>query len=310
MLELSALKVRVDQMESLESNVGNFIQANDSQDTAYSQLLLMTQPQIASLEFARKNNTLALNALMEQYEALQKQHEVSSILLKQTTESIELAQKQLAEMQESSLPDTQKEELETAIRELVQVLEEKKQLGDRYIQIHDDLMRQLKAAIDEKTALGEKIAARLENRIKESIFTQTNFYRGIGETLPAAVSSLGSRLSAVFSPSMWQALWGQIKIGGLSRCAIFGFWLVLILSFQARLRGILQRIEDGCDSAEPVLSWFGDIPAAPVTAVSWDDAAVRGLQFFRTATPRHRTGTCSFPHLFDFVADAVGAGLP
>jgi potassium-dependent mechanosensitive channel len=245
-VELSALKVRLEQMESLESNVGNFIQAYDSQNTAYSRLLLMSQPQIASLELARKNNALALNALMEQYETIRKQHEASSILLKQTTESIELAQKQLAEMQESSLPVTQKEELETAIRELVQVLEEKKQLGDRYIQIHDDLMRELMAAIDEKTALGEKIAARLDTRIKESIFTQTNFYRGIGKTLPAALSSLGSRLSAVFSPLTWQSLWGRIKIGGLSRCAIFGFWLVLILSLQARLRGILQRIEDGC----------------------------------------------------------------
>lgn len=246
-VELSALKARIDQMESLESTVKNFIQANDSENIAHSQLLLMSKPPIARLESARKNDTLRLNALMEQYEALQKQHDASSILLKQTTERIDLAQKQLSEMQKSSIADVQKEELETAVRELIQVLEEKKQLGDRYIQIHDDLMRQVKAAIDEKTALDKKIAARLETRTKESIFTQTKFYRGIGKALPAAVSSLGSRLSAVFSPSMWQILWGQIKIDGFSRWAIFGFWLVLILSLQARLRGNLQRIEEGCD---------------------------------------------------------------
>jgi len=247
-VELSNLKVRVDQMESLEKTVENLIQASDSENIAHSELLLMPQPQITSLKYIRKKNLLTLKSLAELYEALQKQHDAGLILFNQNAERVKLAQKQIAELQESSLSDIQKKELEIIVRELIRVLREKKQLGDRYLQIHDDLKRQLKAAVDEKTAVGEKIAAQLETRIETSIFTATNHYRGIGNAMPAAVSSLGSRLNAVFSPSMWQIQWRRIKTGGFSPWAILGFWIGSILWLHVRFGSFLQRVEESLET--------------------------------------------------------------
>ena len=89
----------------------------------------------------------------------------------------------------------------------------------------------------------------IENRIKTSIFTAANHYRGISKALPAAVALLVKRVNVFFTPSTWQTQWLQIKTGGFSPWVIFGFWLASILWLQARFRVILQRVEKGCEAS-------------------------------------------------------------
>ena len=247
--DLSTLKVRVDQLEILESTIATLIQASESENLTHSELLLMAQPLITSLKFARRKNLQTLKTLAEQYETLEKQGDAGSIILKQISEQAELTQKQRANILESALPDDQKKEIETTLDQLIQVLKAKRHLGERNLQINGELKRQLKVAIDKKTALGEKIATQLKRRIKESIFTPTNHYRDIRNTLPAAISALGSRLNALFSLSLWKTQWSRFKLGSISRWAIFTFWIVTILWLHARYRGILQQVEETCEAS-------------------------------------------------------------
>jgi potassium efflux system protein len=241
--ELAALKAGSAQIEILERTTGNLIQAVDAENTVLGQVLLIPQPTVDSLRSAKNRNALTFKTVFEQGESVKKSHDAAAVIPRLADEQIELVKKQLAEIQTSALPSGQKQELAAAGGELIKILEEKTQLARRHLKRHELLLRRLQAAMAENSALAEKLTSRLESRVKSSIFTPTNHYRGIGSALPAAVSALGVRLKAVFNPSTWRAFGGRIALDGWSRWAIFGFWLISVFYLHARLDAVLQQVE-------------------------------------------------------------------
>ncbi|MFZ1954190.1 MAG: hypothetical protein WAU34_01775, partial [Desulfobacterales bacterium] len=134
--ELADLKMLQRQLETLQDAVQTEIKASDSQDAAHGQLLLMSKLRIEDLENAIKDNRLASRALAERVDSFQKRLDSASMLSQKTTDRIEMAQIQIADIRQSQLSDAQKQQLDTATQELLLVLKEKKQLGELYLKTY------------------------------------------------------------------------------------------------------------------------------------------------------------------------------
>ena len=246
--EIADLKMQLRQLETLRNEIQSQIKTYDSQNTVHSQLLLVSSPRIEDLENAIKDNRLALRTLADRVETFQKNWDSKSISLQKTAELIELARKQLADIRQSQLSDDQKQQLETATQKLLDALWEKKQLGERYLKIHGDLLDELKSALTAKKDIGEKLAVQLES-LKKASFLQRldHLHRLSGKALVDDLRFFRSRILAVFSSATWKALWDQIKTGGFGRWFIFFVALAAIIMFRGRYMNTLKRIEEMCE---------------------------------------------------------------
>jgi len=249
--ELADLKVELRQLETMQNVVQTEIKAYDSQDTAHGQLLLMSKLRIEDLENAIKDNRLASRTLAERVDSFQKRLDSKSILLQKTTDRIELAQNQIADIRQSQLTDAQKQQLEAATQELLQVLKEKKQLGERYLKACGGLLGQIKSALEAKKAIGEKMTAQLKSLKKASLFERVDPFRDLsGKALLGNLRFFLGRITTFFSSTTWKAIWEQIKMGGFGPWSVFFAALVVIIALPHRYRIILKRIEERCDGPQ------------------------------------------------------------
>jgi hypothetical protein len=172
----------------------------------------------------------------------------ASILFQKTTDRIEMAQNQIADIRQSPLSDTQKQQLDSITQELLQVLREKKQLGERYLKTYGDLLDRIKSALEAKKAIGEKMTAQLKSLKKTSLFERVDPFRDLsGKALREELKFFWSRVTAFFSSATWKALWERIKIGGFGPWSVFLAALVVLIALPVRYRVILKRIEEKCE---------------------------------------------------------------
>jgi len=248
--ELADLKTQLRQVETLQNVIQTDIKDYDSQDAAHAQLLLMSKLRIEDLENAIKDNRLASRALAERVDSFQKRLDSTSILYQKTSDRIELAQNQIADIRQSPLSDTQKQQLNAATQELLQVLKEKKQLGERYLKTYGDLLDRIKSALEAKKAIGEKMTAQLKSLKKTSFFERVDPFRDLsGKALREELNFFWSRVAAFFSLATWKALWERIKMGGYGPWSVFLTALVVIIALSGRYR-ILKRIEEKCEGPQ------------------------------------------------------------
>jgi predicted nucleic acid-binding Zn-ribbon protein len=249
--DLAKLKVQLQQLDALRKSVQAEIDAYHSQDAAHSQLLLVPQVRIEDLENALKNNRLAQGTLKERIETFQERWESTEILLKEVSERIALARTQVADTKQAKFPADQQQKLVAATRKLLQVLEEKKELGERYLKICGELLDQLKGAQTEKVTIGEKLVTQYESRQKSALYTRSDpFQRLSVEVLAEELRFFGKKAGAVFNPGAWQAKWGQIKMGGFTRWLSFLAILSAILALQGRCGNFLRKVEDKLEGPE------------------------------------------------------------
>jgi len=249
--ELADLKAQLRQLETLQDEVQTEIKAYESQITAHGQLLLMSKLRIEDLENAIKDNRLTSRTLTERVDSFQKRLDSTSILSQKTTNRIDLVQKQIADIRQSQFSDAQKQQLDAAIQELLQVLKEKKQLGERYLKAYGDQLDQIKSTLEAKNAIGEKMTAQLKTLKKASLFERVNPYSDLdGKIFREELRFFWGRITAFFSSATWKALWERIKMGGFGPWSVFFAALVVLIALPGRYRIILKRIEDRCEGPQ------------------------------------------------------------
>ena len=249
--ELADLKILQRQLETLQDVVQTEIKAYDSQDAAHGQLLLMSKLRIEDLENAIKDNRLSSRTLAERVDSLQKRLDSTSILFQKVTDRIELAQNQIADIRQSQLSDVQKQQLDTATQELLQVLKEKKQLGERYLKAYGELLDQIKSAQEAKKAIAEKMTAQLVSLKKASLFERVDPFRALsGKAFREELWFFRDRITAFFSSATWKALWERTKMGGFGPWSVFLAALAVIIALPGRYRIILKRIEERCEGPQ------------------------------------------------------------
>jgi potassium-dependent mechanosensitive channel len=249
--ELADLKTLLRQLETLQNAVQTEIKAYDSQNTAHGQLLLMSKLRIEDLENAIKNNRLASRTLTERVDSFQKRLDSTSILFQKTTERIELAQNQIADIRQSPFSDARKQQLDAATQELLQVLKEEKQLSEHYLKAYGDLLGQMKATLEAKKAIGEKMTAQLASLKKALLFERVDPFRDLsGKAFREELRFFWGRITAFFSSATWKALWERIKMGGFAPWSVFWAALVVIIALPVRYRIILKRIEEKCEGPQ------------------------------------------------------------
>lgn len=246
--DLTDMKAKMEQLEARKAAIRAEISAYSYQDTAQSYLLMVSQPRIDELEEALRKNWLTSRILAKSVETFQAYYNSISMMLKKTADGVDLAKKQMADIRQSQLSDTQKDLLEAATQKVLDVLKEKKQLGEHYLKIYEDMLDQMKAKLKAKKVIAEKLSARLKDQKKASLFTRSEPYRGLGvQTFQERLQVFFNRIKALFSPEFWKTQWINIQMGGIARWAVFLFALTLVVALQGRGRRFLQRIEKRCD---------------------------------------------------------------
>ena len=246
--ELADLRVQLRLLETLQKEVQTRTKTYDSQNTVHSQLLLMSSPRLEDLENAITDNRLAFRNLAEEIETFQKNYDSKSISFQKTTDRIDLVREQIADIRLSQLSEAQKQQLEADTQKLLEVLLEKKQLGQRYLKIYGDLLDQLKSALEAKREIGVKLAVQLESLKKASFFQRVAYLRELsGAALLEDLRLIRVRISTVFKSATWRALWQQIKMGGFVPWFIFWAALIAIIMLRSRYEIILLRIEEKCE---------------------------------------------------------------
>ncbi len=251
--ELTELEEQLKQLDTLQAVIRTDIKANESQNAVHGQLLLATQLPIEDLEKALSENRLASKNLADRLEALQKNHDVIALIHQGTRDRQGLAREQIDNIAQSQFSAAEKQQLEAKTRKLLQILESKIRSGDRYLKISEDLLAQMKAAVEEKQAIATQIAAQIAARKKTSFVSRTDplrYFKWL--SIREAFESFGHRLGKVLSPAEWKARWSQIKLAGLDRLVIFLAALVVVLTLQGRCRSFIKRVEQKCEGT----GWF------------------------------------------------------
>jgi len=240
--ELEDLKARLEKLESLKGVIEMEIEAVDSQNTAQGQLLLVSEMLAVDIENEIKKNRMASASLTKRVEMVQERFDTTTIMLQKAVDRIDLAEKQIAEIRKAPFPDAKKQALIKATRELLRLLQEKKQFGERYVKICEDLLVRMKSALAEKEDLGKKLATRLANLENNSLFKRFDLHRQLRwGTLTGELRLIWERMAALSSKATWASLGDQIKLGGFSRWAVSLTALALFIMLQGRLGKRLRR---------------------------------------------------------------------
>ena len=210
--ELADLEAQLSELDSLQAVIRTEIKANESQNAAHGQLLLTTGLPIGDLEKALSENRLASKILTDRMASFQKRHDAIAIMIQASNDRRGLARQQIANIGQSQFSDEEKQRLEANTRKLIQVLDRKKELGERYLQISGELLALAKGAVEEKILIAQQLATRLATKKKASFFSRTDPLRYFSwPAVQEALRSLGSRVGMVYNPSVWKAQWSQIQ---------------------------------------------------------------------------------------------------
>ena len=248
--ELADLQVAMQQLENLQAAVQTEINFYDIHAMDLNRLLLEAHLPIEALEGEHIKNRRASRKLATSVQTFQTRYDSASFQIQQTDALIELANKQMASIRSARFPEIQKQKMVSTARNLFRALKEKKQLGARYLKIYGDLLDQMKTALEAKKVLAEKLGTRLREQKKESLFTRSETYRGYSvETLQETLQLCLNRIKAVSIPELWKAQWTQIKMGGITRWAVFLFALIFVIALQGHGRRFLRRVEEKYNGA-------------------------------------------------------------
>ena len=249
--ELEELKSHRKRLEKLREKIQAEIDFFRSLYIAHSQLLLESQPRIETFENAIDENRLALGVIDEHFEDLEDPIKSISDFNLQTTDRIELVQEQIEELRDSRLSAARKKLLEEAALEVLQVLEEKKQLGEQLQVEYRELLNTLKDGMEAKKAINQKLKARLEILKRTSLIKRFDPLRDVtANALAEEIKWSIDRVKSVFISSTWEVLWARSKLGGSEKWAFFFGGLLLIIAVQRPLRRVLMRIEAKCEGPE------------------------------------------------------------
>ncbi len=246
--ELTDLETKLRELDSLKAAIRTEIKANESLNAAHGQLLLATQMAIEDLEKALSENRLASKTLTDRLETFQKHHETITIMVQASNDRLVLARQQIENIRETQFSNEQKQKLKASTRKLIQILENKINLGERYLEISGDLLERMNAAVEEKKAIAAKLLTRLETKRKVSFFFRTDPFRYFKrQSVQEALLIFWDRFAMVFSPTVWKGLYSQARLGGFARWALFLMALIAVFTLQGRLRAFIQRVEKQCE---------------------------------------------------------------
>ncbi len=252
--ELADLEGQLKQLDTLQASIRTDIKANESQNAAHGQLLLATQLPIEDLQKALSENRLASKILTDRMATFQKRHEAITLMLQATQDRQRLAREQIDNIAQSQFSQDQKRQLEGKTRKLMEILDKKIRLGDRYLKISGELLERMTAAVEEKQQIAAQLITRIESWKKASFFSQTDPLRYFKwPSIQEAFDSFERRLATILSPTAWKVRWSsQIKLGGLGRIAFFLVALAAVLMLQGRCRSTIRRVEQQCEGP----GWF------------------------------------------------------
>jgi small-conductance mechanosensitive channel len=248
---LSDLKERFRRLEKRQDEVKINISIYETQNTAHENLFLISQIDSEDIEKALLSNRLAVKALNNSVKTFLGKWEKGSVLLQQVEDRISLGEKQLVEIRQTKLTDTDSQKLVDLNKEFLSVLAEEKEIVVRYANIYQSVLNQMKTALIGQKEMGQRLEILLSDWAKEYLFTRTDLFRDLfSEDSRSEMRGLVGRLAAPFTSSGMRVQWERIKLSGSVQWTVFLVLLALTIAVQSKARRGLEHIEQRIDDPQ------------------------------------------------------------
>ena len=250
-VRLSDLKERVRRFEKQLAEIKMNVSAYETQNTAHENLFLISHVDSKDIEKALLSNRLAVTALKNRLKTYLGKWDEGSTLLQQVKDRISLGEKQLVEIRQTNLTDTDNQKLIDLNKEFLLVLEEEKEIVVRYANTYQSILGQMKNALTALEQMGQRLETLLHEWAQKYIFTRIDLFRDLfSESARAETRRLSDQLAEPFTPSGMKAYWERIKLSGGVQWTVFFMLLMLTIVAQAKARRGLEHIEPRFGSSQ------------------------------------------------------------
>jgi small-conductance mechanosensitive channel len=229
--------------KALQQRVTEEIESYRIQEAAHANLLLVSQTRVEDLETALNNNRLIAKSLQERIAEFEKIGSIAADRMAQVADRIAIAEKQKVDLQREGLPDSQKLALQDQVHLFLDLLREKQQAGQGFLQSYQDLFDRLKQLMSDLNETRKQLEDRLQSQVAADMFKRSfrpfTQWRG-GQ---AEWRAIQSRTATFFTVDFWHLQWLNLKRGsGLTQAVLLSLFVAAVI-LRKKIRRYLTAVE-------------------------------------------------------------------
>jgi potassium efflux system protein len=230
--------------EALKVDVNKEIESYRLQNAAYNNLLLVSQTRIDDLQTALNSNRLLIKSLSERITEFGKIGIIAGDRMKQLAERIAVAEKQLSDLPQETLPESERKATRSQLDKLLELLREKKKRGEAFLQSYTTLFDQLKQMMGDLQETRQRLEERLQMQVKTNLYERTPWPVRLGNAdLLAELGVIRKRAASSLSTDFWHQQWINYQRSGGVTQAVFFLLMVSAVLFRRKVRGYFKSVE-------------------------------------------------------------------
>ena len=242
---LVAVEEGLKRWDALKTDVTKEIESDRLQNAAHNNLLLVPQTRIEDLQTALNTNRLLIKSLSERIAEFEKIGVIATDRMKQLTDRIAIAEKQLSDLPKETLSAADQREMRTKLNNLLGMLREKNRQGEAFLQSYETLFDQLKRMLTDLQETRQRLEERLQMQVKTNLYERVSWPARLGgANLRAELSVMEARAASLLTPSFWRQQWVNYQRSGGITQAVFALLLVFAMIFHRRVQRYVKSVEE------------------------------------------------------------------
>jgi len=242
---LAEIEEGLKRWEALKADVTKEIERYRLQNTAHNNLLLTSQTRVEDLQTALNTNRLLIKSLSERIDQFKKIGTIATDRMKQLGERIAIAEKQLSDLQQETLPQADRQQMQAQLTKLLGMLREKQKRGEAFQQSYNKLYDQLKRTMDDLQKTRQGLEARLQAQVQTNLFERTPWpvARLSGANLTSELQVIQERVSRFGRPAFWRQQWINYQRSGGATQVVFVVLFVAAVLLRRKVRHYVRTVE-------------------------------------------------------------------
>ncbi len=249
---LAEIEEGLKRWEALKAEVTKEIETDRLQNAVYNNMLLVPQTRIEDLQTALNTNRLLIKDLSERMAEFEKIGNIATERMKQLAERIAIAEKQLSDLSQETLPAADQREMRAKLNNLLGILREKNQRGETFLQSYQKLFEQLKRMMADLQETRRRLEERLQMQVNTNLYERAPWPARLGgANLLAELKMIRERAANLLNVSFWRQQWINYQRSGGVTQAVFVLLFVSAIIFRRRVRRYVKSVEERL----PTPSW-------------------------------------------------------
>ncbi len=242
---LAEIEEGLKRWEVMKTEVTKEIETDRLQNAAYNNMLLVPQTRIEDLQTALNTSRLLIKGLSERMAEFEKIGNIATDRMKQLAERIAIAEKQLSDLSQETLPAADQREMRAKLNNLLGILREKNQRGETFLQSYQKLFDQLKRMMTDLQETRRQLEERLQMQVKTNLYERTSWpARLSGANLLAELKVILERAASLWNASFWRQQWVNYQRSGGVTQAVFALLLLSAIMFRKNVRRYVKSVEE------------------------------------------------------------------